>query len=97
MAWNKHSSFVKSYYHGEDLLPDEIARAGSGCGLLGRWSERALVLLTECIDSGVIVGGGGPASLGSRLSTDGLQTGAAQIFFLKFKKLKSFWLHQLIN
>lgn len=60
-------------------LPDEIAGAGSGCGLLGRGGECALVLFAECIDGGVSVGRGGAAPLGSRLSADWLQTGAAQI------------------
>lgn len=53
--------------------------AGIGCGLLGGGSERALVLLAECIDGGVIVGGGGSAPLGSRLITDWLQAGTAPI------------------
>lgn len=60
-------------------LPDEVVGAGSGCGMLGGGGERALVLFAQCIDGGVIVGGGGTASLGSRLSTDWLQTGAARI------------------
>lgn len=59
-------------------LPDEISGAGIGCGLLGGGSERALVLFAECIDGGVIVGGGGSAPLGSRLSADWLQAGAAK-------------------
>lgn len=71
-------------------LPDEIVGAGSGCGLLGGGSERALVLLAECVDGGVIVGGGGPASLGSRLSADRLQTGAAQVKKKKSQTWESF-------
>lgn len=50
---------------------------GGGCGLLGGRRERALVLFAECVDGGVIVGGGGSAPLGRRLSADWLQTGAA--------------------
>lgn len=56
-------------------LPDEIAGAGSRCGLLGGGRERALVLFTERIDGRVIVGGGSSTSLGSRLSAGWLQAG----------------------
>lgn len=58
-------------------LPDEIVGTGIGCGLLGGRSERAFVLFAECVDGGVIVGGGGSAPLGGRLRADWLQAGAA--------------------
>lgn len=58
------------------VLPDKVMGTGSWCGLLGGRSERALVLFTERIDGGVIVGGGRAAPLGSRLSSDWFQTGA---------------------
>lgn len=62
-----------------DLIPDKISGAGGGCGLLGGRGERALVLFAERVDGGVIVGGGGPAPLRGRLSTDRLQARAAVI------------------
>lgn len=74
-------------------LPDEIAGAGGGCGLLGGGSECALVLFTKCIDGRVIVGGGGSAPLRSRLSADWLQAGAARMKKVK-NKINKIWLHQ---
>lgn len=47
-------------------------RAGGGSRLFGWRRHGALVLLTQCIPGGVIVGGGGSAVLGSRLVADGL-------------------------
>lgn len=77
------------------VLPDEIAGAGGGCGLLGGGGERTLVLLTERIDGGVTVGGCSSAPLGSRLSADRLQTGAAQIKKNKNRsKIGTIWLDQ---
>lgn len=69
MRWSLYVSF--------DLAPDNTARAGGGCGLLGGRRERALVLLAERVDGGVIVGGGGAAPLRRRLSADRLQARAA--------------------
>lgn len=74
------------------VLPDEIAGAGGGCGLLGGGGERTLVLFTERIDGGVIVGGGGSAPLGSRLSAGRLQAGAARI--KERSKIGTTWFHQ---
>lgn len=55
-----------------DCSPDKTSRTGSGRGLLGGWSEGALVLFTECVDVGVIVGGGSAAPLRCRLRADWL-------------------------
>lgn len=60
-----------------NVAPDNAAGAGGGRGLLGGRRERALVLLAERIDGGVIVWGGGAAPLRGRLSADRLQAGAA--------------------
>lgn len=80
VAWIRHSSHTQCIVTVRlAFLPDEVVRAGSGRGLLGGGSECALVLFAECIDSGVIVRGGGSAPLGSRLSADWLQTGTAPI------------------
>lgn len=79
------SSSGASRYVCARALPDEVAGAGGGRGLLGGGGERTLVLFTERIDGGVIVGGGSSAPLGRRLSADRLQAGAAK----KKKKVKN--------
>lgn len=73
--------------------PDEVAGAGSRCGLLGGGSERAFVLFTERIDGRVIVGGGSATALGSGLSAGWLQAGT-ELTIKSRQKLGKIWLRQ---
>lgn len=70
-------------------LPDDIAGASSGCGLLGGGSEGALVLFADCINGRVIVGSGSSTPQRSRLSADRLQAGAAPM--IKWSKTVLNW------
>lgn len=71
IRWHSREKQVVSFPHNQCIswlcrgLPDKIAGASCGCGLLGGGSERALVLLTEGIDGRVIVRGGCSAPLWS--------------------------------